>query len=125
MAYGLFIVLLPAGFEATIVTSACFGLFSMIQLIVTFTQLMKFLNRIKPTSVLTGTSVQSMSQQLLHSFVVFCLTHLLRNRKDKGKDLLVFLLIFISILLTNFCAWSLNRMLKKRDIDLDAAVEDG
>jgi len=123
MAYGAFIVCLSMGFEVTIATAGAFGFFSMIQLVVTFTQLLKFLNRIKPTSVLTGTSMQSMSQQLLHSLVVFVLTHMLKNRKNKSGSIMVFLMILISILATNFCAWMLNRMLKSREIDLDSDPE--
>lgn len=95
-----------------------FGGFSYIQAIVTFNELLKFLNRIKPTSVLTGTSLQSMSHQLIHSLAVYGLSHTVSRTKQLDK-FLVFLVVLGSIVFTNFCAWSLNRMLKSRGINLD------
>jgi hypothetical protein len=60
-----------------------------------------------------------MSQQLIHSVVVYGLSHLITRSKQLDK-FMVFLIVLGSILFTNFCAWTLNRMLKGRGINLDS-----
>ena len=60
-----------------------------------------------------------MSHQLMHSLTVYGLSHLITKNKELDKYL-VFLIVLGSIMFTNFCAWSLNRMLKSRGINLDS-----
>lgn len=119
MAYLVFILLLPAGYGVLVVTSVLFGTFSYVQTIVIFVQLLKYLNRIKPTSILTGTSFFSVTHQVLYTITVYLVTTL-ATRDSATDKYLVFLIVMGSILLTNFCAWSLNRMIKQSGLSLDS-----
>lgn len=111
-------MLLPLGYITSLITGFSFGFFSLIQWIVVFTQLMRYLNRIKPTSILTGTSLQSVSHHFFHGLAVYFISWLM-NGKNKLDDYLIFLLTLFSIIITNACAWKLNRDLKRRKINLD------
>lgn len=119
MAYLVFFVTLPFGFIASIATSMLFGFFSLIQWVVIFTQLMRYLNRIKPTSILTGTSFQSISHHFLHTLCVYAF-HWLLSSKSKLGDFFVFSLVLFSMLVSNAFAWKLNRDLKAKKINLDS-----
>lgn len=110
---------LPFGYIVGIATGAGYGFFSLIQWIVIFTQLMRYLNRIKPTSILTGTSFQSVSHHFLHGLAVYLISWLTSGKK-KLDDYLIFFIILISIVITNMCCWKLNRDLKSRKLDLDS-----
>jgi hypothetical protein len=119
MGYLIFILLLPAGYGVMVITSILFGTFSYVQTIVVFVQLLRYLNRIKPTSILTGTSFFSVNHQVLYSITVYLVTHIATKESATDKYL-VFLIVMGSILLTNFCAWSLNRMIKQSGLSLDS-----
>lgn len=121
MSYGIFIAILKVGYGAMVVTTIMFGTFVMIQNIVTFNQLLRFLNRIKPTSVLLGTSLDSLSHHVIHSLVVFSMNHLV-SKKSAGTDYLFFFIVLGGILLTNFFAWLLNKAVKSKGINLDSTV---
>lgn len=75
MAYAIFIGVLKVGYWAIVIACILFGAFVMTQSFVVFNQLLRFLNRIKPTSVLLGTSLDSLSHHVIHSLVVFLINH--------------------------------------------------
>lgn len=118
-AYLLFFTTLPLGFIVAIATGFLFGFFSLIQWIVIFTQLMRYLNRIKPTSILTGTSFQSVSHHFLHGICVYAFHWILKSKNLLG-DFFVFFLILTSMFISNAFAWKLNRDLKLKKINLDS-----
>lgn len=119
MAYVLFILLLKVGYAVTVLTSILFGTFSYVQTVVVFVQLLRYLSRIKPTSILTGTSFFSVNHHVIYGITVYIITHLATKESATDKYL-VFFIVMGSILFTNFCAWSLNRMIKNSGLNLDS-----
>jgi hypothetical protein len=121
MGYAIFIAVLKIGYGAIAVACSLFGLFVMIQSFVTFNQLLRFLNRIKPTSVLLGTSLDSLSHHVIHALIVFSMNHFV-SKKSVSTDYIFFFIVLTSILLTNFFAWLLNKQVKAKGINLDSSM---
>ena len=72
--YLIFVILLIAGFVVSIVSGALFGFFCLIQVIIIFEQLLRYINQELPGCVLVGTAFMSMLHQLTHALSVFILT---------------------------------------------------
>ena len=66
----MFVAGLQAGYFLTILTAILFGLFSFIQVVVLFEQLLRYINLQLKGCILGGTSFQSMCHQMFHALAV-------------------------------------------------------
>lgn len=120
-SYAVFITFLPLGYIYCLIAATLFGFFTQVQIIIAFVEMLKYLNRRRPSVILTGTSLQSSLHQLMHSLFAFSITQLLStpDKRVKIKSYFVFFSVLASIATTNLGAWAIHRRLKDKGIILD------
>ena len=69
-----------------------------------------------------GTSLYSMIRQFLYILMVFISTSYVGHSKGDSAGYIFFGIVATSIFFSNFCAWSLNKMLRKQKINLDSVM---
>jgi len=116
--YGIFVGSLLLGYIASIITSILYGLFVLIQVVITFEQLLRYANKRLPGCVLGATSFQSMIHQLLHIVGVFVLKDLITSNSNIWRFTITFIVLG-SLFYSNVSAWLLNAQMKSKSIDLN------
>lgn len=107
------------GYLLTLIFCVPFGLFVMLQLVISLEQILRFLNRAHPEKILVASAFYLMVLQLLKSvFKIWFETWASISKNGVGVYT-VCIIVQVFIALTSFSAFVLNKWLTKKGIDLD------
>ena len=107
------------GYWVTLAVAAPFGLFSIIPLVIALEQTLRYLNRVHSEKILAGTSFYLMLMGLLRASLKLLSEYVIGPQTTNVGLYTVCILVQVTLVLTSFAAYLLNKWLNTRNIDLD------